>query len=206
MNKTASAQQAPRDTSSEVKSADLFTAAGYSRTAAEAIVAIDATMQRIRRGFTKREFVAEILKEMDGGVDLQQLDVMSAVSHWHPATPDDAEREVTVGTIAERLHIDPSRASRLVADVVDKGFIRREASQTDSRRIVLVATEKGWAFGEEFRRRKGDMLARALKTWTEEELVLFSELIDRYSRWGRDGLQAPAGAADVSPRREVPES
>src|SRR3569832_195784 len=189
MNKTAKALHAPRDTSSEVKSTDLFIDAGYSPEAAAASASIDATMQRIRRGFTKREFVAEVLKQMGNGIDLQQLDVMSAVSHWHPATPEDADREVTVGTIAERLNIDPSRASRLVSDVVDKGYIRREASQSDSRRIVLVATEKGWAFGEEFRRRKGQMLARALKTWTEEELVIFNQLLDRYSRWGREGLK-----------------
>src|SRR3569833_2479828 len=164
---------APRDTSSEVKSADLFIDAGYSPRSAAAIVESDATMQRIRRSFARREFVADIFLEIDGGIiDLQQLDVMSAVSHWHPATPEDADREVTAGTIAERLGIDPSRASRLVSDVVDKGYIRREASQADSRRIVLVATEKGWEFGEEFRRRKGEMLARALKTWSEEELVL----------------------------------
>ena len=28
------------------------------------------------------------------------------------------------------------------------------------------------------------------KGWSEEELVLFSELLDRYSRWGREGLKA----------------
>ena len=189
MNKLDKTLVRKRDVSSEIKSADVFVAAGYSRTAAEAIVQIDATMQRIRRSFAKREFVAEILKEMDGGTDLLQLDVMGAVSHWHPESPEDATREVTVGTIAERLGIDPSRASRLVSDVVDKGYIRRAASQSDSRRIVLEATEKGWQFGEDFRRRKGEMLSRALKTWTEEELVLFSRLIDRYSRWGRDGLK-----------------
>src|SRR3569623_251619 len=191
MNKLATTLVAPRDTSSEVKSADLFIDAGYSPTAAQAIVEIDASKQRVRRSLAKREFVADLLKEIDGGsIDLQLLDVMRAVSHWHPATPEDADREVTVGTIAERLNIDPSRASRLVSDVVDKGYIRREASQSDSRRIVLVATEKGWAIGEEFRRRKGQMLARALKTWSEEELVLFNQLLDRYSRWGREGLKA----------------
>src|SRR3569833_280746 len=133
---------------------------------------------------------------MCNAIDLQLLDAMSAVSHWHPATPDDADREVTVCTIAERLSIDPARASRLVSDVVDKGYIRREASQSDSRRIVLVATEKGWAFGEKFRRRKGQMLARALKGWSEEELVQFNKLRDRYSRWGREGLKALMADSD----------
>ena len=195
MNKLDKTLVGKRDVSSEIKSADLFVDAGYSPTAAAAIVQIDATMQKIRRSFAKREFVAEILKEMDGDIDLLQLDVMGAVSHWHPASPEDATREVTVGTIAERLGIDPSRASRLVSEVVDKGYIRRAASQADSRRIVLEATEKGWAFGEEFRRRKGEMLSRALKTWTDEELVTFSRLIDRYSRWTREGLQPGSDVA-----------
>jgi DNA-binding MarR family transcriptional regulator len=155
MTRTAKTRAPARDTSSEVKTADLFIAAGYSPEAAAAIVRIDATMQRIRRSISKREFVADVLREMDAGIDLQLLDVMGAVSHWHPETLEDAGREVTVGTVAERVHIDPSRASRLVSELVDKGYVRRVASQADSRRIVLEATEKGWAFGEEFRRRKG---------------------------------------------------
>jgi DNA-binding MarR family transcriptional regulator len=178
-----------RDTSSEVRSADLYIDAGYSPTAAEAIVRIDATMQKIRRSIAKREFVAAILKEMDGGIDLQLLDVLGSVSHWFPEGPEDSGREVTVGAVAERVGIDPSRASRLVAELVDKGYIRRVASQTDSRRIVLEATEKGWAFGEEFRRRKGETLIRALRTWTDDELVTFSRLLERYSRWTKEGLQ-----------------
>lgn len=189
MNRMDKTHQPARDTSSEVKSAEVYIAAGYSPEAAAAIVRIDATMQRMRRSISKREFVADVLREMDAGIDLQLLDVMGAVSHWHPENLEDAGREVTVGTVAERLHIDPSRASRLVSELVDKGYIRRVASQTDSRRIVLEATEKGWAFGEEFRRRKGAMLGRALKCWTEDELVTFDRLLDRYSHWGKEGLK-----------------
>ena len=51
MNKLDKTLVRKRDVSSEIKSADVFVAAGYSRTAAEAIVQIDATMQRIRGGF-----------------------------------------------------------------------------------------------------------------------------------------------------------
>jgi DNA-binding MarR family transcriptional regulator len=189
MNRIDKLLASRRDTSSKVRSAELFTAAGYSPEAAAAIVHIDATMQRIRRSIAKREFVAEILRKMDGGIDLQLLDVMGAVSHWFPENLKDADREVTVGTVAARLGIDPSRASRLVSELVDKGYIRRVASQADSRRIVLEATEKGWAFGEEFRRRKGDTLIRALRSWTEDELVTFSRLLERYSHWTKEGLQ-----------------
>jgi DNA-binding MarR family transcriptional regulator len=164
--------------------------AGFSPDAAEAIVTIDATMTRIRRSLTRREMVSEILKELDPELDLAGLDVMSAVMHWHPENEADAAREVTVGTVAERLGIDPSRASRIVADVVERGYIRRAASQADSRRIVLEATEKGVEFGDEWRRRKSEIFVASLRDWTEEELTTFARLIDRFSTWGKRGPAA----------------
>jgi DNA-binding MarR family transcriptional regulator len=186
----------PHDTSSEVKSTALFIKAGFSPKAAEAIVKIDTIMQRVRRSMAKREFVAATLREMGSDLDLQKLDVLGAVSHWMPEDATDSDREITVGTIAERLNIDPSRASRLVADLVDLGYIRRAASQADSRRIVLEATEKGWAFGEEFRKRKGEALARGLWGWTEDELLTFARLLESYSFWTKRGLERQPKAED----------
>jgi len=172
--------------------AECYRKAGFTPNGAEAIVKIDATMTKIRRSFARRELVVEILKQLDPDLDLAGLDVMSAVMHWHAESEEEAAREVTVGTVAERLGIDPSRASRIVADVVDKGYIRRAASQADSRRIVLEPTEKGQAFGEEWRKRKSDALVRGLKGWTEDELVTFARLIDRYSHWSKYGLEDQA--------------
>jgi DNA-binding MarR family transcriptional regulator len=172
-----------------------FRKVGYSEKSAAAIVDIDAAMTRIRRGMLKREVVNAILAELDPNLDLNRLDVMSTVMHWHPdgTQPD---QEVTVGTVAERLGIDPSRASRLVADVIDLGYLRRAASQADSRRIVLEPTEQGLAFGEKFRLKKAAMLARSLKGWSEPELVEFARLLERYSHWGVDGLKAIAAEPD----------
>jgi DNA-binding MarR family transcriptional regulator len=145
---------------------------------------------------TRRELVIEILKDLDPDLDLAGLDVMSAVMHWHPESESEATREVTVGTVAERLGIDPSRASRIVADVVERGYIRRAASQADSRRIVLEATEKGIAFGDEWRRRKSEVFVASLKDWTEEELTTFARLVERFSIWGKRGLAAIRGESE----------
>ena len=171
-----------------------FQKVGYSAKSAEAISAIDAAMTRIRRGMLKRELVNSILAELDPNLDLARLDVMSTVMHWHPDGAQ-SDEEVTVGNVAERLNIDPSRASRLVADVIDLGYLRRAASQADSRRIVLQPTEKGIAFGETFRLKKASVLAASLKGWSEAELVEFARLLERYSHWGVDGLKAVAQAS-----------
>lgn len=165
---------------------------GFSPRAADAIVRIDATMTRIRRAMTRREHVTELLAEIDPALDASKLDVIGAVLQWSHdgSAPLD---EVTVGTVAERLGIDPSRASRLVADVVDLGYVRRSASQSDSRRTVLEPTDKAVTFGSEFRARKTSMLTRGLKTWTEDELVQFADLVDRFSYWGKAGLEPRSG-------------
>src|SRR6185437_4319738 len=168
-----------------------FQKVGYSGKSAEAIVEIDAAMTPIRRGMLKRELVNSILAELDPNLDLTRLDVMTTVMHWHPDGVQ-SDQEVTVGTVAERLGIDPSRASRLVADVIDLGYLRRAASQGDSRRIVLEPTDKGLAFGEKFRLKKASVLAASLKGWTEAELVEFARLLDRYSHWGAGGMRTLA--------------
>ena len=68
------------------------------------------------------------------------------------------------------------------------------ASQQDSRRIVLEPTEKGVAFGEEFRARKTAILTAGLEGWTEDELVTFARLVERFSDWGKRGLEARKAA------------
>lgn len=165
----------------------IFEREGLSHTAAQAIADIDMTMQRIRRGISKREFAAALVATLGGDVELQHLDAMSAIVNWGNHS---TETEVTVGLVAERLGIDPSRASRLVAEVVDKGFARRVASQGDARRICLELTEAGCAFTEKFRERKWRMLARAMSTWDEEEIIVFGRLLERFSHWGKDGLSS----------------
>lgn len=173
---------------------------GVSRTAAEAIAEIDIIMQRIRRGISKREFAAALVASLGPDVELQHLDAMGAVANWgHPSS----DAEVTVGLVAERLNIDPSRASRLVAEIVDKGFARRVASQGDARRICLELTDAGVEFNRKFRERKWRMLARAMTTWKEEEIVLFARLLDRFSHWGRDGLSVVAEFDEAAEKEQA---
>ena len=86
-------------------------------------------MTQIRRLMQRREILNTILAQLDPRLDLARLDVMVTVMHW-PAD-EGADREVTVGAVADHLKIDPSRASRLVADIIDLGYLRRAASQAD---------------------------------------------------------------------------
>jgi DNA-binding MarR family transcriptional regulator len=167
---------------------EVFEEAGHSPAVARAIADIDIVMQRLRRNLSKREFAADVLRSIDPELDLTHLDAIGAICNWHAAVADG--EEVTVGLVAERLHIDPSRASRLVSEVVDKGFSRRVASQGDARRICLELTEAGSALADEFRKRKWRMLSAAMSTWPEADILAFARLLDRFSDWTRDGRAA----------------
>lgn len=171
----------PQLTGDLAAQADFFEKEGLGRPAAEALVEIDQLMQAIRRNAGRREVLSAMVKAVEPRMDMAQLDVIAAViggRRW-------PEVEVTVGFIAERMQVDPSRASRLVSELVDMGLLRRVASQTDSRRIVLELTEKGEAFSTEFHERKWQLMAQGLKTWDEGDLVAFARLLDRFTHWSQ---------------------
>ena len=83
--------------------ADFFEKQGLSRPSAEALVEIDALMQRIRRNANRREVMGTLLKATRPEMDLAQLDVISAVMagrRW----PD---VEITVASSPKRCRSIP---------------------------------------------------------------------------------------------------
>lgn len=165
--------------------AGLAEANGLGPDAAQAVAAIDAVMHKIRRSILRRDFGRQVLAAIDPELETAHLDVISAIAH-NPAWTDQPREEVTVGLIAERLAIDPSRASRVVADVVDRGYALRFASQSDARRICLELTEKGGRFVEAVRLNKWNLFSRALGQWNERDLITFAALLERFSSWSTD--------------------
>jgi DNA-binding MarR family transcriptional regulator len=155
---------------------ELLLELGMTPDAAQATIDIDTYMGNLRRSMARKELGRLALRDLQLGIDLTDLEIISMIEHG--PGPDG---EITVGLIAERLAIDPSRASRIVADAVDKGIIRRVASQSDARRIGLELTETGHSHAEAIRHYKWSAFAEALGAWPEEDLVTFARLFKRFS-------------------------
>ncbi|MDB5506500.1 MAG: transcriptional regulator, MarR family [Devosia sp.] len=166
----------------DARMTELAKSHGMSPASATAIARIDEIMGRIRRGISKREFGREVIRQIDPSLDVGHLDAMFAIAM--PSTGH-GDAEVTVGLVAVRLGLDPSRASRLTSEIVEKGYARRVASQSDARRIGLELTEQGHEFARVVRETKLRMFNTALHGWREDELVIFAELLDRFSTWTR---------------------
>jgi DNA-binding MarR family transcriptional regulator len=154
------------------------------RRAADSVEEIRRALVTLRRLFQRKE-LAELWAAAFGEethLDYTELRLLDAVGIAEPTT---------VGEIAQRLGIDPSRASRQVARAVASGFLRRRAEQGDGRKVVLEVTRRGAALqrrGSELTRAR---IALAIDGWNAADRRLFAELFARFAA----GMTADARTA-----------
>jgi DNA-binding MarR family transcriptional regulator len=163
----------------------LLLRAGIDPELAAAVMEIDGLMQKWRRRAMRREIGQGALKHLSIDLDLPQFDVIAAIGA--PQDGDEGKGEVMVATVAERLNIDPSRASRLVSEVVDKGYARRAVSQADARRTIIELTERGADVLGAVNVYKSLVMGDFLAGWDPQEISTFIPLLQRFSSW-MDGL------------------
>lgn len=135
---------------------------------------IGQAMSRMRIMIGRRVVGRVALQNVAPDLDISHIDVLDVIKRV------ERDNEVTVGTIAERMRIDPSRASRVVADMVERGVLRREASQADARRIVVVLTPLGLKLLEEIRAVKLAAVAEIVADWPQADIETFSRLFETF--------------------------
>lgn len=166
----------------------------------DAVMRLDAVSQHWRRKMNKRELGRRAIEKLNLPIELSHLDVLFAISV--PGYGQDASEsdETMVATVAERLSIDPSRASRMVAEMVSAGYARRAASQADARRTIVELTDKGRAVTEAVLSYKWLMLADYLSGWPQKDIAAFVPLMERYTEWFND-----VAASEARLTREISE-
>jgi DNA-binding MarR family transcriptional regulator len=139
----------------------------------EAIV--ERAMGRIRRSMARRTLGRIMAAEMGDPAHAALFETVHAVADA------EADEPPTVGEVAERLSIDQSRGSRLVAAAVDAGYLRREASQADGRRSHLVLTDRGRELIATMRAHRLAYFGRIMAEWTPDERATFARLLARFA-------------------------
>ncbi|MEO3827542.1 MarR family transcriptional regulator [Actinomadura sp. B10D3] len=142
----------------------------------EALDAVERSMVKLRRGMSRQRLGKAAIRDHNLPVDVQVLHVVDVVDEG----PDRPGEEMSVGLVASRLGVDASRGSRIVAEAVKSGYIRRVASQEDGRRIHLELTRAGRAVVEATRRTRQEHFAKAMSDWTDEERAEFARLLARF--------------------------
>ncbi|MEQ9814718.1 MAG: MarR family transcriptional regulator [Azospirillaceae bacterium] len=178
----------------------LMRQAGIRADTVAATLSIDALLQRWRRRAVKREIGRLALVDLGLDLDLAQLDVLTAIAAPENEFGGEAGGETMVSTVAERLAIDPSRASRLVAEMVAAGHVRRAVSQTDGRRAVVQLTPSGQRVVDAVRAFKFLLLGDFLNDWSDRDLAALGRLLARFSAWTEE---APARRAKFAAEIEA---
>lgn len=122
-----------------------------------------------------RRFIGRVaIRKIGAGMELSHLDVLSIIRRSRD------RQEVTVGSIAEQMRIDPSRGSRIVADLVKRGILKRVVSQMDARRTVVEMTPEGEKLLAQIDEAKTETITSIVGDWPVEDRLRFAALFDRF--------------------------
>jgi len=92
----------------------------------------------------------------------------------------------TVSEIAASIGVDQPRASRLVAEAAERGFLRRDVDPRDARRAIVELTSSGRTFLHSAHQTRRSAVETALEGFSPSERESFAELLDRFvSAWPR---------------------
>ncbi|MEO8244825.1 MAG: MarR family transcriptional regulator [bacterium] len=173
--------------------------AGYSAAAVDALLALDVDNFQYVRRVMKGDLPQSLIAEIGSGLEITLFHALSAILRIQNGYGRAVPQEVTVGLLAEEMNLDPSRASRIAADLVDRGYVARAVSQEDGRRSVLTTTDAAYKLMEAFRQAKWQRTMRLFSTWSEDDILTFSRLFGRYAEGMRD--QYPGlGCGPLGPR------
>ncbi|MGV1751397.1 MarR family winged helix-turn-helix transcriptional regulator [Agrobacterium sp. CG674] len=129
-------------------------------------------MTRMRLMIGRRIIGRMAISKLAPGLELSHIDVLDIVHR--------ASQPATVGAIAEAMRLDPSRGSRVVAEMVARGLLKREVSQEDARRSVVIITPLGHSILEEMRSAKVNIIRDVVSDWPEQDVADFARLFDRF--------------------------
>lgn len=143
----------------------------------QTLAEVERAMTQLRRSMTRRMLARLAARDSGQAIDPAVTDVLDAVDEGRSR----GDQEVTVGLVAERLGIDPSRASRMVAAAISAGYLRRVASQADGRRIQLELTPAAEELTAEAHRSRQQLYERLMEGWSLAEQAVFAKLIARFA-------------------------
>ncbi|MFB8188530.1 MarR family winged helix-turn-helix transcriptional regulator [Microbacterium sp. NPDC055988] len=97
-----------------------------------------------------------------------------------------ASAPLSVSDLGIAIGVDQPRASRLVQQGVERGFVRREADPDDARRTRIALTDEGRKLARGMRGERREMLTTALASFTDDERVELARLLNKLAdNWQR---------------------
>ena len=135
--------------------------------------------------FPQHEYLAS---QAGRGLELSYILVVQATE-----ARQNVEQEVTIGSIAAHLEIDPSTASRLVAMTERAGYLARKSSVADGRATQLELTPAGVKLAADARQFQRAIFEEVTAGWSAEERQTFVPLFIKFVEAVSESLAAQSG-------------
>jgi DNA-binding MarR family transcriptional regulator len=90
--------------------------------------------------------------------------------------------------LAEAVHLDPSRVSRMISHVIEMGLVQRRADPADGRAAILQITTRGEHVFGQLQRQRDEYLASVVAEWPESDRRTFAALMGRFATDFSDAL------------------
>lgn len=116
--------------------------------------------------------VFELVREREGSLSAMEafsLEVINMLS------------EPTVGQFADFLNISQSNATYKVNNLIRKGYLERQNSQTDRREYHLVLSEKYYNYESLMSSYEQQVAGRIRERFSQEELEAFDRMLETIS-------------------------
>jgi DNA-binding MarR family transcriptional regulator len=159
--------------------AELLQAHGLGPAASEALLDIDGELFHFHRRSANGDWLGAIAESIGLKLELAQFQGLTAVARIVFGIGRPAQ-DATIGLVAEEMALDPSRASRIVAELVAQGYVLRAAAQDDGRKSVLALTALGRKAMADLRDAKWKLLLATFEGWSEDEITSFARLFGKY--------------------------
>ena len=131
---------------------------------------LEANFKEVYEKFELQFFrkVFEQVRERDGSLSAMEAFSVEVIYLLH---------EPTVGQFADFLNISQSNATYKVNNLIKKGYIERQNSQTDRREYHLVLSEKFLNYVGLFNSYERAVMQRIEKRFPEEEVQIFDKIL-----------------------------
>ena len=120
--------------------------------------------------FFRRIF--ELVREREGSLSAMEAFSIEVIHALH---------EPTVGQFAEFLNISQSNATYKVNNLIKKGYLIRQNSETERREYHLILSDKYYGYTDIMRSYVDTVVGRIRKSFTPEEAKQFGDMLDRIS-------------------------
>jgi DNA-binding MarR family transcriptional regulator len=138
--------------------------------------AIERAMPQLIRKMGRHNLGRLNERTLEGMINFSHLAVIDCLVSFDPDT------RATIGAIARRLGVDPSRGSRLVMAAVRAGYITRVVAQEDGRKTHVVLSDKGKKFAAGVRLLRHRYFMSLLKGWSQQDCDTFARLLTKFAQ------------------------